>query len=259
MTHPNETGSNFPPSGMTGNPEFSEHHPTQGSDPCQSAGAAGSPQTPQPGSHAAMNQAPAPGMNGPAFSGQPPHMPAGPPPGMAGPHQAMYAPYPAYSHYGGPAGMAPGHPMPCYTPDIPAYPHPGMSYSGVPYTGFPGQAAGGGAQPSGDPQAGHAPGCGHADHGPGHPKHDAHQYGQFMGLVNDLANGKADPSQVMSFLGGLDGQFLKGALVGIGATLLLTSDSVRKGLTGTLSGIFGTSGKDPGEATETGAEPRTQS
>jgi len=232
----------------------SGHHPPQGSDPCQSAGAADSPQTPQHGSHAAMNQAPASvmtGMTGPAFYGHPPHMPAGPPPGMAGPHPSMNAPLPHYSHYGGPAGMAPGHPMPYYTPDIPTYPHPGMSYSGMPYTGFPGQAAGIGSQLSGDPRAVHAPGCGHDDHGTGHLKHDAHQYGQFMGLVNDLANGKADPSQVMSFLGGLDGQFLKGALVGIGATLLLISDSVRKGMAGTLSGVFDAFGKESREEQET--------
>jgi hypothetical protein len=114
-------------------------------------------------------------------------------------------------------------------------------YAGTFYAGPQAFAAGphptsaGFAQSTGpDPHAG--------SHGPEphrHPKHDAHQYGQVMGLVNDLANGNADPSRVMAVLGNLDAQFWKGALVGVGVTLLLTNTAVRNALAGTLSGIFG--------------------
>jgi hypothetical protein len=327
MTQPFETGPHFPPSGMTGSPDFSGPHPMQGSDPCLYAGTAGNPGDPQAsrfhqgpqmphtpgmpdaghaetcgcgddngnhggcrdqtipssgsshagagpsspfpgppsgpqpethsgrnpgpypgpssGCHPGMGQAAGPGMNGTPFPGQGTFAPSGHPPGMPDSFHAMNGSHPFYSHYYGPYGMAPAQPMPHYAPNNPQY-----GYSGMPCSDFPGQAAGG-PRPYGEMPGGHTPGGSHADHGPGHPKHNAHQYGQFMGLVNDLANGKADPSQVMSFLGGLDGQFLKGALVGIGTTLLLTSDSVRKGMAGTLSGVFDAFGKESREEQET--------
>jgi hypothetical protein len=87
----------------------------------------------------------------------------------------------------------------------------------------------------------------HSSHGPGHPKHDAHKYGQFIGLVNDLANGKADPYQVMSYLDNLDTQFWKGALVGLAVTLLLTNNPIKKTIGETFSGIWGSSPKETGE------------
>jgi len=127
----------------------------------------------------------------------------------------------------GPQGMPPvGHP----------FPHPGTQFAG------PGATPMSYQQPPAHSQApGQAPHvCDHeSDHGPGHPKHDAHQYGQFMGLVNDLANGNADASRLMSFLGSLDNQFWKGALVGVSATLLLTNDTVKNAIVGTLSNVLG--------------------
>jgi hypothetical protein len=69
-----------------------------------------------------------------------------------------------------------------------------------------------------------------------------------MGLVNDLANGNADASRVMSFLGSLDTQFWKGALVGVAAALLLTNESVKSGIASGLSGIMGVFGKEKEEA-----------
>jgi hypothetical protein len=275
MTQSFETGPHFPPSGMTGSPDFSGPHPMQGSDPCMSDSTAGGPGNPQA---ARFQQGPqmshTPGMpdaghtetcgcgddsgdhggcrdqttppSGYTHTGAGPSSPFPKPPrGMPDSFHAVYGSQPVYGHYYGPSGMAPAQPMPHYGPNNPHY-----GYSGMPCSDFPGQAAGG-PRPYGEMPGGHTPGCSHADHGPGHPKYDAHQYGQFMGLVNDLANGKTDPSRVMSFLGGLDGQFLKGALVGIAATLLLTSDSVRKGMAGTLSGVFDAFGKESGKEQET--------
>jgi hypothetical protein len=68
-----------------------------------------------------------------------------------------------------------------------------------------------------------------------------------MGLVNDLANGSADPSRVMAFLGSQDAQFWKGALVGISVVLLLTNDTVKNAVVGTLSGILGAFSKETEE------------
>ncbi|MFP4048397.1 MAG: hypothetical protein ACOCS8_00305 [Desulfovermiculus sp.] len=83
---------------------------------------------------------------------------------------------------------------------------------------------------------GQAPG---PDSGPGHPKHDAHRYGQVMGLINDVANGNADPSKVMQVLSSLDSQFWKGALIGVGATLLVTNETVKNALVSALSDLAG--------------------
>jgi len=76
-----------------------------------------------------------------------------------------------------------------------------------------------------------------------------------MGLVNDIANGKADPSRMMSYLGGVDSQFWKGAVVGIGATLLLTNDSVKGAMAGLFSSLLGgTGGRCEEDATDPAAE-----
>ncbi|MFH1137677.1 MAG: hypothetical protein V1816_16545 [Pseudomonadota bacterium] len=86
--------------------------------------------------------------------------------------------------------------------------------------------------------------------GPSHPKHDAHQYGQFMRLVNDMTTGNADASKVVDFLGTMDVQFWKGALVGMGATLLLTNSAAKNAIAGALSGVLGLLGKEREEKTE---------
>lgn len=202
---------------------------------------------PQSGYPAGAPQGPAypgpnPGVYGTGPAHAPGQMPGGPypygasgpqgmPPGMTGPQgisPGMAAPY-------GMPGMPPaGHP----------FPHPGPQFAG------PGAAPMGYQQPHAYSQApGQAPHvCDHdSDHGPGHPKHDAHQYGQFMGLVNDLANGNADASRVMAFLGSLENQFWKGALVGVSTTLLLTNDTVKNAIVGTLSNILGAFEKETEE------------
>jgi hypothetical protein len=127
---------------------------------------------------------------------------------------------------------------------------------GQPFANPGPQFAGPGASPMGyhQPQShAQAPGqsphaCHHAFvHNPEYYKHDTHQYGQLMRLVNDLANGNADPSRVMDFLGSLDPHFWKGVLVGVSGTLLLTNDTVKNAIVGAVSGIFGVFGKETKE------------
>lgn len=155
---------------------------------------------------------------------------------------------------GMPQGIFPGSPA---APGMSS--HPGMQAAGGGYYGAPPYAGGPmhqtppGMQPPepGGMSESHA--CA-GDHGPGHPKHDAHQYGQLMNLVGDLANGKASPSQVMDCLSRMDGQFWKGAIVGIGATLLLTNSTVKNALMGTLGGIFGAFAKETDTPASTPSE-----
>lgn len=174
------------------------------------------------------------------YAGSPPYGSA-----CAGPDQGVfnsgtsYQPYQTpggpYTYASGPQGNPPtGHPYPQYGPQS-AGPHaPHMGYQqGQPYYQAPGQRP-------------HI-----CDHGPaysqGHHKPETHQCGEFMGLVNDLANGNADPSRVMSFLGSLDTQFWKGAIVGVSATLLLTNETVKNAIVNTLSGILGAISKETEE------------
>ncbi len=75
-----------------------------------------------------------------------------------------------------------------------------------------------------------------------HPKHDEHRYGQMMDMLGRFLNGEADMGDVVNGFFSLDfqnDQFWKGALVGAAVTLLLTNESVQKGLAGTLGSIFG--------------------
>jgi hypothetical protein len=191
----------------------------------------------------------------PPYGGQTGH--PGAAPGAQGPFPGqMYGG--GYSQAAGPQGMAGA---PCQNPGFmqggPQAPNMGPQPGAMPHMGYqphPGQMPHGGYQP----HPGFQPGqegnpytCGHdTSHGPGHPKHDAHQYGQFMGIVNDIANGNADPSKIMSMLGSIDGQFWKGALVGVGVTLLLTNDTVKSTLMGALAGVMGTFTKETEEKTE---------
>ena len=222
-----------------------------GGCPDQSAPAAGaSPAGPFPGAY----PPPYPGMMPNYQSNYPGYQPTQQGMPQAVPGAGFYA-HPVYAHPVAPE-MATPHPqampgpqsMPYNTAATGPEVQPGMPYAGL---AGPAMAA---QQPQAQASATVHPGQAATDKdtGPGHLKHDAHQYGQLMGLVNDLANGKADPSQVMTLLGGLDGQFLKGALVGIGATLLLTNDAVKATIAGTLSGIFGAFGKEKKETTEKG-------
>ena len=132
--------------------------------------------------------------------------------------------------------------MPGYQ-GIPAAPYgwsasfqPGQQFTGhftPPFT--PQQPGTYGSAPSQSPHfSDHNTGSDHS-----HPKFDEHKYGQFMGIMSDLANGNPDVSKMMNFLEGLDTQFWKGALIGVTATLLLTNETVKSAIVGALSGAWG--------------------
>ena len=84
-------------------------------------------------------------------------------------------------------------------------------------------------------------------HRPANPKYDEHQYGQFMEIIKDFANGNTDASRVMTFLEGLDTQFWKGTMIGVAVTLLLTNNTVKDTISGALSGALGIFQKDKNE------------
>jgi len=59
------------------------------------------------------------------------------------------------------------------------------------------------------------------------PKTSEEQVKQFVDLVKDTAEGKADPASFLSFFNGIDDTFWKGLLVGAGLTFVCTSKTVR--------------------------------
>jgi len=202
-----------------------------------------------------------PGNRGPAGPGG-----SGPPP------QAQDAAAACAAHMQfGPEYMArymyqQGPPMP--------YPAPSMPYVIMPWPPAwaqaappaPAQTGGQGLAeptpppgPSADAAAAHGKKkCGghdHADHaeempvhGPGHPKHDAWRYGQWVDVVNGIAGGRPDVDKIMGLMEGYDGQFWKGLLVGAAATLLLTNDTVKSALAGAAGSVWGFFQKDKTEA-----------
>ena len=234
-----------PPTTMNQGPQPAGASPGGQGEPGPAAKDSGSCQTaPQAGGHgdqggsehscscgaAEAGPQAAPSYQQPPSGSYPGNFPGQAPSGPSGPAYQASGGYAPHGVYTAPHGQY-------FTP-----PHPGMS--------GPGTHPGGYHQPQMQPQA---PGpyphyCGHPPaSGPGHPKHEAHQYGQFMQLVTDVANGSADPARVMDFLGALDARFWKGALVGVGATLLLTNDTAKNAIVGALSGLMGKPGQDKPE------------
>ena len=59
------------------------------------------------------------------------------------------------------------------------------------------------------------------------PMTSEEQVKQFVDLVKDTAEGKADPASFLSFFNGIDDTFWKGLLVGAGITFVCTSKTVR--------------------------------
>ncbi|TIH14851.1 hypothetical protein D0S45_11965 [Marinifilum sp. JC120] len=74
------------------------------------------------------------------------------------------------------------------------------------------------------------------------PKTSEEQVKQFVDLVKDTAEGKADPASLLSFFNGIDDGFWKGLLVGAGITFVCTSKTVRS--------IFTSGGKEEMSAEE---------
>lgn len=234
MTQESTQETGHKPSGPENRPDPSQHPGPTGpgamGDTAEAAAGCARGDAGQATGGPAMAGPQGPPASGPAWT--PPH--GGGHPGAAGPgpmsppHQATGGPHPY-------AATGPQGPYMTGAPWAPPHggPHPGGYY---PYAG----AGPAWAPPHGGPRPGAA--------GPGHRKHDAHQYGQFMGIVNDIANGNADASRMMAFLDGLDNQFWKGALIGVAATLLLTNDALKNGIAGSLAGVFGAfdkSSQDP--------------
>jgi len=76
------------------------------------------------------------------------------------------------------------------------------------------------------------------------PKHDEHKYGQFMEIVNDVANGNPpDVSKIMEIMRGTDTQFIKGAVVGAVSAFLLTNETVKAGAVNLMAKITNAFGK----------------
>ncbi|XPV75059.1 MAG: hypothetical protein ACNI27_10490 [Desulfovibrio sp.] len=76
------------------------------------------------------------------------------------------------------------------------------------------------------------------------PKFDQNRLGEMFTMVDDVMNGEADASKIMSFLQNSEGDFLKGAIVGAAAMFLLNTPVVKESLAGVLGAAFGQG--DPG-------------
>lgn len=74
------------------------------------------------------------------------------------------------------------------------------------------------------------------------PNTSEEQVKQFVDLVKNTAEGKADPASFLSFFNGIDDGFWKGLLVGAGITFVCTSKTVRS--------IFTSGGKEEMSAEE---------
>ena len=268
---------------VLGRPETANDPTSAGNVQGTPAGAAQAPQgQPAPGAmgHGTMNGAPFEAMAGNGGMGQPTYQP--PPQGMAPP--GMDPAYGPEMAGGGPAGQpgyqvppqqtayagmgtAPGGPAvppgyqpppqgmayagmnPAYGPTMvpPGYqPPPGMGPMGTgpAYEGAPGYTV----PYPGDPQA-------HATAEQTSPGFNAEQYGRIADVVKDIANGEQpDVDKIAALYSGFDAQFWKGALIGAVVTVLLTNETVKTAVAGTLGGIFGAFGKNDSSAADAGTK-----
>lgn len=76
-------------------------------------------------------------------------------------------------------------------------------------------------------------------------------------MIQQAANGQPDVSRFLNFFNNAGSDFWKGALVGAGITLLMTSDSVKNMLAGGIGGLWGMMGADA-EAMEAGEDRRAE-
>ncbi|BBO90527.1 hypothetical protein [Desulfosarcina ovata] len=203
---------------------------------------------PEPGTMGAgtMNMAYGPAMPGYGPTGQPGVQP--PPQGMGyggmdaayGPAMSGYAPTGQPGVQPPPQGMGYGGMDAAYGPAMPGYaptgqpgvqpPPQGMGYGGM-------DAAYGPAIPGYGPteQPGIQPPPGQSGAGGG-----IEQYGRIAEVVKDMANGEPpDVNKLAAVYSGFDAQFWKGALIGAVLSVLLTSETVRTAVAGTMGGIMG--------------------
>ncbi len=71
------------------------------------------------------------------------------------------------------------------------------------------------------------------------PQFDQNKLGEVYGMVNDVMNGDAEPTQLLSLLSNTGSDFWKGALVGAVATVLLNNDAVKGAVAGVFDSVFG--------------------
>jgi len=107
-----------------------------------------------------------------------------------------------------------------------------QAMGGQPYAGSPGaaQQAAQGLYGQGMPEG-------------AQPKFDQNKLGQMYGVMTDVMNGEAEPSQLLGLFAGTGGEFWKGALVGAAAVVLLNNETVK----GALSGLAASAGSLLGE------------
>lgn len=67
---------------------------------------------------------------------------------------------------------------------------------------------------------------------------DSHKYGEILGMVNDAVNGEPDLPKMLNFLESNSTDFWKGALIGAGAALLLTNDTVKGAVAGSVTSMM---------------------
>ncbi len=142
-----------------------------------------------------------------------------PPPGYAAPQS-----------YGMPVQGMNQQPHPGYTPGNqppPGYAAP-QSY-GMPMPGQPDQSASGhSCKCNGNPNAEDA-----------NLKHDLNRYGQLLDAVTGIMNGEPDIPKIAGILDSYDPAFWKGAIIGVLSSLILTNDTVKGAITGTISKALG--------------------
>ncbi|MEF2230786.1 MAG: hypothetical protein V3571_07645 [Pseudodesulfovibrio sp.] len=134
-----------------------------------------------------------------------------------------------------------------YQPGVGFVPVQGAAMQGQAPQGAPGgdQATGGQAYAEAQPTA-QQPAQGLYGQGMpegAQPKFDQNKLGQMYGVMTDVMNGEAEPSQLLGLFAGTGGEFWKGALVGAAAVVLLNNDTVK----GALAGLAASAGSLLGE------------
>ena len=185
------------------------------------------------------------------------------PSGYADPGQAP----PQGMVYGGmhpPYGSVPPGFMPVGQPGM-QMPYPGMAYSGmgpvygpVPPGYGPMDQPGMQAHPQGMAHQATDPAYGpeqteyqQVPPGSAAQHSQAEQYGRIADVVQDISNGEQpDVSKIVQLFSSFDSAFWKGALMGALIALLVTNETVKEAIAGTLGNIMGAFKQDDAAATD---------